>query len=75
MHSQRRIDLKTQHLDLDTAYLSGDLKEEVYMQQPQDFIKQDQVKKSVCWKSTLWIETGGTHMEYTIKWNFIFYRF
>ena len=33
------MDLKVKHLDVKTMFLHGDLKEEIYMEQPEGFVK------------------------------------
>ena len=61
-----QCDLKLHHVDVTTAFLNGDLTEEVYMKQPEGFIDEDanlvcKLKKSIyglkqssrCWNATL----------------------
>lgn len=40
-----KMDLKIEHLDVPTAFLNGDLEEEIFLKQPEGFIKKGQENK------------------------------
>jgi hypothetical protein len=48
------LDLDIDHLDVTTAFLNGDLEEEVYMCQPEGFIKKGEEQKVCLLKKTLY---------------------
>ena len=56
-------DWEIEAMDVKTAYLYSELKEEIYMAQPEGFIKSGQ-EHNVCKLviSNLWIKTGRTSL-------------
>ena len=48
------MDYKLRHLDVDTAFLYGDLEEEVYMYQPEGFVQKGKEDKVCLLKKTLY---------------------
>ncbi|WP_337219608.1 reverse transcriptase domain-containing protein, partial [Vibrio parahaemolyticus] len=48
------MDLKMKHLDVDTAFLNGDLDEEVFMEQPLGFTKKNKESKVCLLKKSLY---------------------
>lgn len=59
-----RYDYDIDHLDVVTAFLSGDLEEEIYLEQPEGFVDKNHPRKMYRLKKTLYGLKQGAHV-----WN------
>lgn len=57
------MNLKMQHLKVETPFLNGDLEEEVYMQQPQGFVNEGEERFLSIEKIFLWFKPSGSSLE------------
>ena len=60
-------DWEIEALDVKTAFLYGNLDEELYMEQPEGFVKQGQERKVYRLESFIWLETSCSSLEQTSR--------